>query len=103
MLELYEEKRINSIRKIHQCELCGRKIPKGFSAHFHKGKQDGEFFKYYTCNTCNELVNKYWKYCVNEWNDNTLDYDILSEYMNDYGCDRVYQFLQKCRNGEIKD
>ena len=51
-----QHKIISRTRKMHRCDICDRKIPKGFSAHFYTGiNNEGEFFNCYICNTCNTL------------------------------------------------
>ena len=101
MTELYESKAVKKTRKAHICEICGRKIPKGFSARVHKGMYDGEFFRYYTCNTCTQLVEKYPAVCVDE-DELFVDGAMLYDTMSDYNCSTPLQLLNKLERGEIK-
>lgn len=101
MTELYENKDIKRTRKIHICEICGRKIPKGFSARLHKGKYDDEFFRYYTCNTCTQLCEKYPAVCIDE-DELFVDGQMLYDFMSDYNCSTPLQLLNKLESGEIK-
>lgn len=101
MTEIYETKDVKATRKIHTCEVCLRKIPKGFSARLHTGKFDGEFFRYYTCNTCTKLVQNYQSVCVND-DEGYIDSQLLADYMNDYECHTPLSLLHKLERGEIK-
>lgn len=101
MTELYESIDIRKTRKKHTCEICGRKIPKGFSARLHKGKYDGDFFRYYSCNTCTQLLSKYPLVCVDD-DEGFVDGQLLYDFMSDYNCSTPLQLLNKLESGEIK-
>lgn len=96
MTEMYEFKNINKTRKEHTCELCLRKIPKGFSARRHKGKSEDGFFTYYTCNTCTKLLNGWQELFVDD--DLYLQPDYLSDLMSDYEYHSPYQLLRRLEN-----
>ena len=93
MTELYDFKNIKKTRKRHVCELCLRKIPKGFPARRHKGKSEDGFFTYYTCNTCTKLLNGWQELFVDD--DLTIREDYLSDLMNDYDYHSPYQLLRR--------
>lgn len=93
MTEMYEFKNINKTRKKHTCELCLRKIPKGFSARRHKGKSEDGFFTYYTCNTCTKLLDGWQELFVDD--DLCLQPDYLSDLMGDYEYHSPYQLLRR--------
>ena len=93
MTELYEFKNIKKTRKGHVCELCLRKIPKGFSARRHKGKSEDRFFTYYTCNTCTKLLNGWQELFVDD--ELCLQPDYLNDLMSDYEYHSPYQLLRR--------
>lgn len=101
MTEIYEHSDIKKTRKQHTCEVCLRKIPKGFSARLHTGKYDGEFFRYYTCNTCTQLVQKYPAVCIDD-DEDFIDSQLLTDCMNEYDCHTQLQLLNKLDKGEVK-
>ena len=94
MTELYECKDVEKTRRAHTCEVCLRKIPRGLSARLHTGKYDGEFFRYYTCNTCTRLVSKYPETCIDE-NEGFIDSQLLYDCMTENDCKRPLQLLHK--------
>jgi hypothetical protein len=94
MVEIYNERRVKKTRAGHICEICLRKIPKGFSATFHTGKADGEFFRYYTCNTCTKLSNGFADTCIDP-EDLYVDSQRLYDTMSEYNCHTPLQLLHK--------
>lgn len=98
MTELYEEKKVK-IRKPHQCCICLRKIPKGFNCIYHNGKTEDGFFSYYTCNTCNIILNEYTNVCVDDWEGN-IDEQIFADNLHENKCITPLQLLNKLRKNE---
>ena len=96
MSDFLNNRFIKHTRKIHQCDLCLRKIPKGFSAHNIKGVYDGEFFNIYHCNTCNELGKEFYEYVTDGW-DGCFDSQALQDSMDDYECSTPLQLLNTLR------
>ncbi len=45
-------------RKAHQCENCGRPIPKGEQSYVEAGTVDGDFNSYRSCVPCHDLVQR---------------------------------------------
>ena len=95
MADLYSEKKVKT-RKEHRCDLCGRKIPKGFTAVYKKGKKFmGDFFSVYHCNTCAEL-GKYFYEFVTDWEGYYSSED-LADSMQDFECTTPLQLLNKLK------
>ena len=88
--------KIKHIRKERPCDLCGRKIPKGFSAYNNTGVYEGQFFFSYFCNTCEALINEFREYVTDGWcgcyDDQELQNSIAS-----YDCSTPFQLLNKLR------
>lgn len=96
MTQVYNCKNIKKTRRIHVCELCLRKIPKGFSARFHSGISDDGFFNYYTCNTCTKLLNNWQELFTDD--DLIIREDYLHDLMSDYDYHSPYQLLRRLEN-----
>ena len=95
MADLYSEKKVKT-RKEHRCDLCGRKIPKGFTAVYKKGKKFmGDFFSVYHCNTCAEL-GKYFYEFVTDWEGYYSSED-LADSMQYFECTTPLQLLNKLK------
>ena len=84
-------------RKIHRCEICERRIPKGFHAHFYSGINDEhEFFNVYLCNTCETLSNEFPE-SVTDWWEGYLDTQTLYDSMSENEVHTPLQLLNKLR------
>ena len=92
-----QHKIIKKTRKIHRCDICGRKIPKGFSAHFYTGiNNEGEFFNCYICNTCETLTDEF-PDAVLDWYEGYFDTQTLYDSMSEEGVSTPLQLLNKLR------
>ena len=91
---LYIEKKVKT-RKEYRCDLCGRKIPKGFTAVYKKGKFMGDFFSVCHCNTCAEL-GKYFYDFVTDCEGYYSSED-LTNSMRDFECTTPLQLLNKLK------
>ena len=93
-----QHKIIKKTRKIHRCDICGRKIPKGFSAHFYTGiNNDDEFFNCYLCNTCETLTNEF-PNTVMDCCEGYFDSQTLYDSMGEEGVSTPLQLLNKLRS-----
>ena len=99
MSDFFQEVKIKHTRKQRCCDLCLRKIPKGFSAWNLKGVYDGEFFNSYFCNTCKRLSDEFYEYVTESW-CGYYDPQALQDNMNDYECSTPLQLLNKLRERE---
>lgn len=98
MTEIYNEKYIK-IRKPHVCEVCLRKLPKGYECHNHHGKTEDGFFNYYTCNTCYEILCHYSDICI-DISDGYIDNSLFEEHMTENKCSTPLQLLNKLKRNE---
>ena len=88
---------IKKTRKMHRCTICGRKIPKGFSAHFYTGiNNEGEFFNCYLCNTCEMLSNEFPDSVIDMW-EGYFDTQTLYDSMSEEEVNTPLQLLNKLR------
>lgn len=88
---------IKKTRKIHRCDICYRRIPKGFSAHFYTGiNNEGEFFNCYLCNTCETLTEEF-PDAVLDWHEGYFDTQTLYDSMSEEGVSTPLQLLNKLR------
>ena len=94
MSDLYNEKKVHT-RKPHQCLGCFRTIPKGFSAIHVRGICDDGFFRYYLCNTCNQITKEYREAIIDD--EGNVDNYTLSECMSENECSTPLQLLNKLR------
>lgn len=84
-------------RKILRCELCGRRIPKGFHAYFYSGITDNhEFCSSYFCNTCHTLAEEFPVSVTDFW-EGYFDSDTLHDSMSDNGVHTPLQLLNVLR------
>ena len=84
-------------RKIHRCELCGRRIPKGFHAYFYSGiTDDHEFYNCYHCNTCHTLGEEFPDSVTDCW-EGYFDSDMLHDSMSDNKAHTPLQLLNILR------
>lgn len=94
-----QHKIIKKTRKIHECCLCERKIPKGFSAHFYTGiNEEDEFFNCYLCNTCEALSEEFSESVTDDW-EGYFSAQTLLDCMNENGVHTPLQLLNKLRKG----
>jgi len=57
--DFYNQKTVKQTKKDHQCEFCGRIIPKGSQNIFNwSGKFDGELVNCYACHWCMDNEDK---------------------------------------------
>lgn len=100
MSDFMSMQNVKRTRKIHVCELCHKQIPVHTEAYFYKGQMDGEFYSYYLCPTCKTITDEFPETCIDF--DGLINDAWLSEFMSDYKCETVEEFLDKLRKGEIK-
>ena len=92
-----QHKIIKKTRKPHRCDICGRRIPKGFSAHFYTGiNNEDEFFNCYLCNTCETLTDEF-PHTVLDYHEGYFDTQTLYDSMSDEGVSTPLQLLNKLR------
>lgn len=92
-----QHKIIKKTRKMHRCNICDRKIPKGFSAHFYTGiNNEGEFFNCYLCNTCETLSNEFPDSVIDMW-EGYFDTQTLYDSMSEEEVNTPLQLLNKLR------
>ena len=88
---------IKKTRKPHRCDICCRRIPKGFSVHFYTGiNNEGEFFNCYLCNTCETLTDEF-PHTVLDCHEGYFDARTLYDSMSDEGVSTPLQLLNKLR------
>ena len=88
---------IKKTRNLHRCCICGRRIPKGFSAHFYTGiNNEHEFFNLYLCNTCETLTDEF-PHTVLDCHEGYFDTQTLYDSMSDEGVSTPLQLLNKLR------
>lgn len=97
MVSVSSEKKVK-IRKEHYCQICNRKIPKGFSAHFYSGITDEHcFFNVYLCNTCDTLSKEFPDSVTDFW-EGYFDNETLCESMSKAEANTPLQLLNKLRS-----
>lgn len=96
MIVFQFEKKVKT-RKEHQCCICCRKIPKGFTALNATGKCEEGFFNQYLCNTCYELQREF-PDSVCDWEEGYWDSYVYADSLNEYGCATPLQLLNKLRS-----
>lgn len=96
MNEFQTEKKVKT-RKEHECCICSRRIPKGFTARHAKGKSGEGFFNVYICNTCYELQQDF-PDSVCHWYEGYWDSDTYEDSLTEYDCTTPLQLLNKLRS-----
>ena len=58
MNDFYNARRVKKTRKDHKCTGCLTNIPKGSEAHYIVAVFEGDFGAYYTCNACQDYLDR---------------------------------------------
>ena len=99
MVEFQATKTVKKTRKAHQCCICNRTIPKGFSCFHTTGKSEGEFLSQYLCNTCWELQSKF-PDSVCDWWEGYWSNDTFNDSCREHGVSTPLQLLNKLNKKE---
>ena len=57
MNDFYSERQVKKTRKDHKCMGCREKIPKGSTAFYVTGTDEGRFSDYYLCIPCRDYLD----------------------------------------------
>ena len=100
MVEFQATKIVKKTREAHQCCICNRTIPKGFSCRHATGKSEGEFFSQYLCNTCWELQSKF-PDSVCDWWEGYWSNDTFNDSCCEHGVSTPLQLLNKLNDNGL--
>ena len=79
MIHVLQEKMVKT-RKAHYCSGCARQFPKGTEMQYQASVDGGDFFSYYLCPTCVDVVSDYlardpsgFEFCYGDLIDDALE------------------------------